>query len=314
MLLGIALTIVTTSLFASESSWDEHLRSGRDLIARGELGAAEASLKMAIREARKGPANEGRVALSYNELGALYLSLGRYSEAEPLLREALRGWERTFGRSGPGLARIVNNLARLYLNRAQLGKAERLCGLARTLQARQEDSARLLVNLGALYMARGKFADAESAYREAEAIWERTAASELEASAVLNNLGVVYQKSGRAPEAIVALERALAVWTRVSAMDDGSPRILANLGTVYASVGRQADAERAFQNALTGMERYPDVAYPEKQQTLLDYARLLRKLKRPHEARQLEAQARFLGRKLAQEDLSRHTVDAGDFR
>ncbi|HBB30385.1 MAG TPA: kinesin, partial [Cyanobacteria bacterium UBA9273] len=54
------------------------------------------------------------VATSLNNLAELYSSQGRYSEAEPLFRQALEMYKRLLGENHPHVATSLNNLALLY--------------------------------------------------------------------------------------------------------------------------------------------------------------------------------------------------------
>ncbi|MEL6780562.1 MAG: tetratricopeptide repeat protein, partial [Cyanobacteria bacterium J06597_16] len=56
----------------------------------------------------------------------LYKSQGRYSEAEPLYREALEMRKRLLGDEHPDVASSLNNLAALYYNQGRYSDAEPL--------------------------------------------------------------------------------------------------------------------------------------------------------------------------------------------
>jgi tetratricopeptide (TPR) repeat protein len=63
------------------------------------------------------------VAASLNNLAALYRSQGRYSDAEPLCRDALEMSKRLLGDEHPAVATSLNNLALLYAAQEQFEKA-----------------------------------------------------------------------------------------------------------------------------------------------------------------------------------------------
>jgi tetratricopeptide (TPR) repeat protein len=54
------------------------------------------------------------IAQSMNNLAVLYLSQGKYSEAEPLLIQALALWRKLLGEEHPHVAQSINNMAKLY--------------------------------------------------------------------------------------------------------------------------------------------------------------------------------------------------------
>jgi tetratricopeptide (TPR) repeat protein len=63
------------------------------------------------------------VATCLNGLAWLYREQGRYSEAEPLLRDALAMLKRLLGEEHPAVAGSLNNLALLYADQGQFEKA-----------------------------------------------------------------------------------------------------------------------------------------------------------------------------------------------
>ncbi|TYT73011.1 tetratricopeptide repeat protein, partial [Microcystis aeruginosa] len=64
--------------------------------------------------------------LSLNNLAHLYHSQGRYTEAEPLYREALDLRKRLLGDNHPDVATSLNNLAALYCYQGRYTEAEPL--------------------------------------------------------------------------------------------------------------------------------------------------------------------------------------------
>jgi CHAT domain-containing protein len=62
------------------------------------------------------------VADSLNNLAALYSSQGRYSEAEPLYRQALEMRKRLLGDNHPSVATSLNNLAALYSSQGNIAQ------------------------------------------------------------------------------------------------------------------------------------------------------------------------------------------------
>ena len=63
---------------------------------------------------------------AYNTFNSLYQQ-GRYSEAVPYAKEALRLGEEEFGPDDPTTATILNNLAGLYIRQGKVAEAERGC-------------------------------------------------------------------------------------------------------------------------------------------------------------------------------------------
>src|ERR1700720_3987334 len=75
---------------------------------------------LAIHEKALGP-NHTDVGASLNDLAGLYLSQGRYTEAEPLFKRALAICENALGSDQPELGMSLNYLAGLYLSQGRPG-------------------------------------------------------------------------------------------------------------------------------------------------------------------------------------------------
>ncbi len=65
-------------------------------------------------------------AASLSNLAVLYKTQGKYTEAEPLYKRALRIDEKALGPAHPGVATDLNNLAALYDAQGKYAEAEPL--------------------------------------------------------------------------------------------------------------------------------------------------------------------------------------------
>jgi len=115
---------------------------------------------------------EVQTASSLNNLAALYESMGRYEEAEPLYVRSLSIWEQQLGADHPSTATSLNNLAALYESMGRYAEAEPL--YVRSLSIREQqlgayhpDTATSLNNLAALYESMGRYEEAEPLYLRA---------------------------------------------------------------------------------------------------------------------------------------------------
>ena len=98
---------------------------------------------------------------------------GRFAEAEPFAREALRLGEKQFGPDDPTTAALLNNLARLH-------------------------------------QAQGRYAEAEPLHKRALAIYEKAVGPEhTSVAAGLSFLAELYQAQGRYAVSLAILEKAL---------------------------------------------------------------------------------------------------------
>jgi CHAT domain-containing protein len=108
-------------------------------------------------------------------LAALYQSQGRYSEAEPLYKQALAIRKQQLGDNHPDTATSLNNLA-------------------------------------ALYQSQGRYSEAEPLYKQALAIRKQQLGDNHPDTATsLNNLALLYQSQDDIPQAINYRTQALAV-------------------------------------------------------------------------------------------------------
>lgn len=66
------------------------------------------------------------LALSFNNLAALYYEQGNWNTAQPMYERALSIWEKTLGPESPEVAAALNNLATLNQGRGRPAEAEPL--------------------------------------------------------------------------------------------------------------------------------------------------------------------------------------------
>ncbi|MGR0480328.1 MAG: tetratricopeptide repeat protein [Candidatus Electronema sp. V4] len=112
---------------------------------------------------------------AFNDLAVVYIDMGRYAEAESLLKDDLLIKEKALGKEHPKVATVLNNLA-------------------------------------GLYKAQGKYAEAEPLYKRSLEIWEKALGKEHpHVAAALNNLAGLYYKQEKYQEAAEMFERAIAV-------------------------------------------------------------------------------------------------------
>ena len=80
---------------------------------------------MKITEKALGP-DHPSVSTTLNNLAGLLESQGKYEEAEPLYRRALKIYEKALGPDHPSVATTLNNLATLYKSQGKYEEAEPL--------------------------------------------------------------------------------------------------------------------------------------------------------------------------------------------
>lgn len=199
---------------------------------------------------------ESRAELLHS-IGSVYLNLGAYEDALPLLEEALTIRER-----------VQSNLSRLAASYNALGKlsyyqgdydlaAERYT-LAEQSLAKDEDAdnavlALTLNNQAEVEAALGDYDSAAAKHRQALAIREELFGAEsAEAGSSLQNLAGVIRRSGRLEEAEPLYRQALAI--QEDAYGAAHPEVavaLSNLGLLLADTQRYDEAETLLERALT---------------------------------------------------------------
>ena len=156
---------------------------------------------------RSRQADAADVAAGWNNLGELYLSTGRYQEAEALLRRSLAAREKAAGPEDAGLGPILGNLGLLCRTEGRFQEAEQL--YRRSLESRQKSLgpehpsvAISLNNLAELYQLQGNYREAEALYKQAVEIREKALAPlHPDLAASLNNLADLYTQQARFAEA-----------------------------------------------------------------------------------------------------------------
>ena len=146
--------------------------------------------------------------------------LARYTEAEPLLRDCQRLRESKSGPNSPGVAVVLNNLARLLGDTNRTAAAEPLFRWALAIAERSygpdhPDVANRLSNLALLLRYTNRMAAAEPLMRRALAIAERSYGPDHPHVATnLYNLADLLQATNRITEAEPLMTRAVRVLSR----------------------------------------------------------------------------------------------------
>ena len=187
---------------------------------------------------------------------------GKFSEAEPLFRQALAVREKALGPGHPRVALSLNNLAVLYKAQGRYAEAERLTqrSLAiweKTLGVNHPKVATSLNNLAELYRVQGRYAEAEHLYRRSLVIRESVLGPEHPHVALsLNNLAVLYKAQGRYAEAERLTQRSLEIREKVLGNDHPDVALsLNNLAELYHTQGRYAESEPLYRRSLAIWEK-----------------------------------------------------------
>ncbi len=254
----------------------------RDVTVLEALGEAAANAEEAFAGQ---PDVKARVL---HTIGVTYLRLGRYAEAERLLKAALAAWRLGYGPDDPTLSEPMASLGVLYHERGDYARAESACREALALRRRRGagddlDTAAILNNLSLVLQEEGKFQEAVAISREVLAIERRVLGPDHEnVAGDLNNLGHLLSKQGRYAEAEPLLREAVAAMR--ARHSPWLPVAQGNLGEVLTRTGRAAEAAPLLDGALAAAlqefgEENQDVA-----KIRVKYAECLVRLGRPAEA------------------------------
>ena len=203
-------------------------------------------------------------------IGTVYLNLGLYDEAEPLLEAALAVREQRLDETDLEIARSLNTVAQLYRYQGRYPEAEALVrralaqrdgGFSRFREDSQgaEDSeiAKLLRHLAILLRIQGRYAEAEKVGRHALALFERALGSDdIEVAEGARVIAGVLLSRGDDIGAEAFLRKALDIYTRIHGDDHViTGTIHQNFSSLYWARGQWATAERHNRSAIAIWER-----------------------------------------------------------
>ena len=106
-------------------TWKAVVEAGNEAYSNNRVAEAEVKFLEALAQAEEFGEDDLRLALSLNNLAAIYHTQGKYTMAEPLYQRSLAIKERTHGEEHPEVALNVHNLAVLYSARKMYPVAEK---------------------------------------------------------------------------------------------------------------------------------------------------------------------------------------------
>ena len=152
-------------------------------------------------------------AISPNNEAMLFQSIGRYEEADKLLKEAISIAERLQSNKSTNHLKFLSNQALLYREMNKYAEAEAIyLGMEKRLGKNNPDYASMLNNQAALYMVMGKEEKVEELLKKSAAIYKASFGEENPAYAKsISDLGNFYRYKARYTEADPLLRKALSV-------------------------------------------------------------------------------------------------------
>ncbi len=217
----------------------------------------------------------GNLASSYRadaqaNLGALYLSAGRISEAVVILERVAADTERLLGPEHPDTLTAQGNLALSYQSAGRTGEAiailERVAAdTEQLLGPEHPHTLTLQGELAASYLAAGRTAEAIAIEERVAADRERLLGPDHPGTLIARGeLAASYQSAGRTAEAIAILERLVPDMERLFGPDHpGTLTAQANLAASYQSAGRTGEAIAILERVAADRERLLGPDHPD---------------------------------------------------
>ena len=233
-------------------------------------------------------------AFSLNQLALLYISQGKYNEAETLLLRSLSIMEKELGENHPHVATSLNNLAELYHSQGKYNEAEpfflrSLSIYENQLGENHPDVANSLNNLAGLYRSQGKYKVAEPLCLRSLSIYEnQLGENHPHVATSLNNLASIYNYQGKYNEAEPLHLRSLSI--RENQLGENHPDVasgLNDLANLYLDHGKYHEAEPLYLRSLSISEEQLGKNHPDVANSLNNLAELYLEQGKYHEAEPL---------------------------
>ncbi|HEV8040649.1 MAG TPA: tetratricopeptide repeat protein [Bryobacteraceae bacterium] len=226
-----------------------------------------------VQEARSLDAEPEIQAELYLTLGAIYQKLGKFDQADSLLRSSLDKRKRIFGADNRPVAESLVALGLLRVDQAQWDDAERLVrdGLAmskRNLPASHPDIAKGTLALGKVLAGRGDYSHAIPMLKEVVRLRSTPDIAPIDLAAALTELANAHFYAGHYDDSDALNRRALAIYTQT--FGEHHPLVanaLINLGSSQFDRGNYAAAERLERKALVITEAWYGKDHPETAST-----------------------------------------------
>jgi serine/threonine protein kinase/Tfp pilus assembly protein PilF len=272
---------------------------GRDTTMLREI--LDKTAERLAKDLKNQPAVEAEIR---DTVGNVYFTLGDYTNAEAMCREALALQKKLHGEEDPRVADAVNALACVLGYQGKYAESEALSNEAlemyRKLLGREHQKvAEALINLAKACDDQGKHAKAEALFREALAMQRELLGNERpEVAESLGSLGGVLYSSGKYAEAETLSREALALRRKI--LGNEHPQVaksLNNLAIVLDAQGKTAEAEAMLREALAMRKKLLGDAHPEVANTLRNLAAVMSEKGKLAEAEAMLREALAIERK-----------------
>jgi serine/threonine-protein kinase len=224
-------------------------------------------------------------------IASVYLQLGEYDRALPLLRTDLERRRRLDGLRSLGVAESLTATAAVLGEQGQLEEAARMYEEALSIRRsrggeRTPEVANLIWCLGGIRRIRQDYAGAEAMLKQALAIYGDTKGEESpEAAQVRNSLSILYCLRGRLSESVV-FGRRVAAWNQSHYGPDHPDTIVVRFNLAYPLLvaGESSEALAILDDVVVRQRRVLGPRHDRLALSLRLQARTLDALGRPEEA------------------------------
>ena len=320
--LSICIFLTSSSAFAgsvsTETKWSQLYQDGQYLLNSEHYSEATSKFREALRVAEALGADETRVVMSLNALGAACASVGHFAEAERLYRRALTLTEALRGKQDPNYAAVIGELGELYLAQNMPDRAQKLLLRSLLIYERAVEGNKVAAKDAQLATIRNWLAEtylqqgaAKAADRMLQYVIPALEEGPRKAEA-LCNLAAAKSLEGSHEEAVKLLNAV------IESVAGSEPLVLLracnDLAVEYARAGFNDRADLLFRRSLAIAERHLLRNDREYASILMNYSALLRKMKHKDEAHQLAAQAEAMLHESAITNGTGMTVDVSELR
>lgn len=238
-------------------------------------------------------------------MGQVYVSLGLYEQAEPLLQRALTIRQRMLGPEHPDTLTAMDHLARNLEKQGRYGEAEKL--VRETLSTRlrvlgpdHPDTIASRHSVIVLAIDKGDYAGAEKLNREELELLRRIRGPEHpETLTSMYNLALDLGNQGRHAEAVELYRQTLDLQRRVLGPDHPDTlTTMTGLSRSLAGEGKYTEAEKLLRQTLDAKRRVFGVDHSETLWSMYDLAMTLRAAGRPAEAESLDRETLAIRRRV----------------
>jgi tetratricopeptide (TPR) repeat protein len=218
-------------------------------------------------------------------VGTVYMGLGLYKEARPLLDRAVEQRRQVAAPDPTPLSASLTHLGELQTLQANFDAGEKSYREAIARESTLPDTpqnraalARTVHGLGEVLERQGRYADAEQSFRKALALQRQALGpAHADVARTLQDLAKVIDESGNPKEAIPVMRQALDMQRQLngSQPDPGLAETINDLGVLLYESGNYDEAEKLYVEAIAMKHRLLGENHPEIALTLENLARVL---------------------------------------